>query len=168
MARSRPASAFTLLELVVVVTLITLAIGWTTLDLQGVADRAALQTAAAQIAAIQRTVSQAASTSGMPRKLAWSPRGCTVYRPQWVESQWRWVAGPRFELVRRVELRNVTGVSPGVSGDSAGPPWGVTVSPGNITMDRDFELMTRHGVAGTVHLDGFWKTASLEMADTED
>lgn len=167
-SRRRQVPGFTLLELVVVVTLITLAVGWTTLDLHGVSDRAVLQTAATQIGAVQRTVAQAASTTGMPRKIVWDRRSCTVFRPVLHEGEWRWSPVSEFGLVKKVWLRNVN-VRPGAAGkERSGPPWNVILTPGNTAVEYRFQLETTQGLDGAVIVDGFLGSESLRFEETQD
>lgn len=163
---SRP--AFTLIELVVVVTLITIAIGWATVDLQGVSERIRLRAAATQIGAIHRMAVMAASTSSLPRQVRWDARSCTVAKPVFKEGAWVWGSPVKFDLVNRVRIRSV---GPSPRRDTAppsGPPWEFVVAPGDTSMTYDFSIETTRAVRGTVRVDSFRGTESFQLERAED
>lgn len=160
--------AFTLLELVTVVTLITIAIGWATVDLQGVSERTRLRTAATQIGAVHRMAVMAAATSSMPRQVRWDSRSCTVAKPVFKEGAWGWGSQVKFDLVNRVRIRSV-GPSPRREAAVAtGPPWEFVVAPGDTSMTYEFVLETTHAVRGTVRVDSFRGTESFQLERAED
>ena len=166
--RVQPRPAFTLLELVVVVTLITMAIGWATVDLQGVSERTRLRAAATQIGAVHRMAVMAASTSSMPRKIRWDSRSCTIAKPVFKEGQWVWGSDVKFDLVNRVRIRSVR---PNPRLDAAsltGPPWEFVVAPGEMSMTYDFALETTHAVRGTVRVDSFRGTELFQLERADD
>jgi len=166
--RDQQRSAFTLIELVVVVTLITMAIGWATVDLQGVSERTRLQVAATQIGALHRMAVMAASTSSMPRQMRWDSRSCTIAKPVFKEGEWVWGSEVRFDLVSRVRIRSVR---PSPRRDAASPTdplWEFVLAPGDTSMTYEFAIETTHAVRGTVRVDTFRGSESFQLDGAED
>ncbi len=161
-------SAFTLIELVVVVTLITMAIGWATVDLQGVSERTRLRAAATQIGAVHRMAVMAASTSSLPRRMRWDSRSCTVAKPVFKEGAWVWGSPVKFELVIRVRIRSVGPNAGRGTALPSGPPWEFVVAPGDTSMNYVFAIETTHALRGTVRVDSYRGTESFQLERTKD
>lgn len=157
--------SFTLIELVVVVTLITIAIGWATVDLQGVSERTRLRAAATQTGAVLRMVAAAASTSSMPRRMRWDTRSCNVAKPVFKEGEWGWGAEVKFDIVDRVRIRSVEARPRRKAKTPAGLPWEFVIAPGDTSMTYVFELETTHAVRGEVSVDMFRGAESFRLTE---
>lgn len=166
--RAQPRISFTLIELMVVVTLITIAIGWATVDLQGVSERTRLRAAATQIGAVHRMAAMAASTSSLPRRMRWDSRSCRVAKPVFKNGEWAWGSEVRFDLVDRVRIRSVGAKPQRKAKTPTGPPWEFVIAPGDTSMTYDFALATTRGVGGAVRVDMFRGVESLQLAKVSD
>lgn len=145
---------FTLLELMAVVTLLTVALGVVLLSTAGLTDRARLRAAAAQIGTIYRLALLHARESGMPRLLQFGRRGCTVSKPEFREEQWQWSSGASMVLAEKVSIRRVWPLG-GAGRLPAGGPWSIVVAPNTVTPGYRFELQLENELIGLVTIDGY-------------
>ncbi|MEK6674128.1 MAG: prepilin-type N-terminal cleavage/methylation domain-containing protein, partial [Planctomycetota bacterium] len=101
--------AFTLVELLVVITLMSLAVGVAVFRMDGFSDSANLRSAANQLASWVRLTQTQARTSGQPRLLEYGPKSCTlrVQRPYEQDGAWSWQEGAEFSVNPAVHLRRV-------------------------------------------------------------
>ena len=163
MSRAARRAAFTLLELVAVITLLALTVGVSTIGLAGLSDEGKLEAAASQIGAVVRIASCAATRSGKPRMLQFDHRGYVVKKPVRRDGQWAWSSAPRTDLVSRVRITNVFPSSEGPDTRRSGPPWMMVVHPGALHCRRGFQLELANGKQGIVGIDGLTAIARIEL-----
>lgn len=91
----RIAFAFTLIELMVVVTLMAIAVATVTVRLDGWTTRGRLRSAAHQIGTFHHLAQLEATTSASPRRLVFPPAAshCLLQQPQRTGSYWTWSGG---------------------------------------------------------------------------
>ena len=102
-------ASFTLLELLVVVTLMSVAVGMVVFRLDGVSDTTRLRSSATQIGSLLRLTQIQARTSGSPRLFEYvTDRDRVVVRaPQTQEDGWRWDEGLEYSIGTGVRIRRV-------------------------------------------------------------
>lgn len=105
----RRASAFTLVELLVVVTLMTIAVGMAALRLDGLTASGRLQSAGAQIGALVRLTQSHAQTSGTPRMVEYLIHQDRVVVRSAIEQHgtWAWDEGREYNTGTKVSIERV-------------------------------------------------------------
>ncbi len=122
--------AFTLVELVVVLALMSTALGLVVLHLDGFSDGSRLRSAAAQMAAWVRLAQTEAKVSGMPRLIEYdSGNGwVTLRKPRIQKGSWAWDDGVKYDTGTAVRIERVIGETQSAMQDQRGP-YEVHVSP---------------------------------------
>ena len=89
---------FTLIELVVVVSLMCVTVGMVVFRLDGVSDRGRLRSTATQMAVLLRLAQTQARTSGVPRLMRYHPSSdrVSIHVPAEREGVWDWNEGLEF------------------------------------------------------------------------
>lgn len=102
----RRRASFTLLELLAVVTLMSVAVGFATLRLDGLGDTGRLRGAAGQIASILRLTQAVARTSGEPRLVEYvqDDASLIVHAPTRTDDSWQWSTGQPYPLAGGVRI----------------------------------------------------------------
>lgn len=102
-------AAFTLLELLIVVTLMMAAVGMTVFRLDGLSDTSRLRSAAMQMASLLRLTQTQARTSGSPRLVEYAIDSdrVLVRAPQMQDDVWEWDAGVEYLTVTGVHVQRV-------------------------------------------------------------
>ncbi len=92
---------FTLIELMVVTALMSIAVGMAVFRLDGLGDSGRLRSTASQLASIVRQAQMQACTSGSPRLIEYSVDGAriTLHSPKQSESSWRWDSGLEYTVL---------------------------------------------------------------------
>ena len=155
MGRRRYISSFTLLELIVVVTLLTIAVGFATVNLRGFSDRARLHAAATQIGSFYRVARLSALRSGMPCVLRFNRRECTLATPNEQEGQWVWSDESQITLVGKVGIVDVQTTWLEDEREAGDSPWRVMLIPGDMNRDFQVSIVTSSGVRASVYVDGY-------------
>lgn len=156
-------SAFSLIELVAVVTLMSLMVGVTTLSVQGMSDQQTLSAAADQIAAIYRLAQSEAAATGRPTRLSFDATGCVQSKMSRIERDWRWVASPRMELVGRVRITDVRRDES--SAARRDPPWPVFVHPSDAAKPLRVTLVRKSGAYASATLDAIGGVTHLDYGN---
>ena len=167
MSFSAMRTGFTLLELLVVAALLTVAVGVATLNLHGMSDQARLQAAATQVGAVYRLAVCEAARSDRPRVLQFDRCACMVGKPAHREGVWIWSFAPRIELVSKVRILKVSTWDAANATAAVEPPWNVIIAPGLSTTDLYLELMLDNGSRGAASLDGITGAAKLRLLHDE-
>jgi len=144
--------AVTLLELMAVITLLSLGVGLTTLNTRGASDMSRLRAAALQIGAVYRLAALEATRSGMPRALLLEPTQIAVKKPAHLDGAWRWSVSPPVALVRKVRIVDAypAGGVPGRLGAQMG--WEIAVEPRDADTGWAVVLTTSRNTQETVHI----------------
>ncbi len=105
----RRSSGFTLLELLAVITLMSLAVGITVLRMDGFTDQSRLQSAASQLASLVRLAQAQARTSGVPRLIEYKIDAdrLGMHIPRHANDGWQWDDGVEYLLGTGVSIRGV-------------------------------------------------------------
>lgn len=143
---------FTLLELMVVVTLMAVAIGMVTVNAQALSDAARLRSAASVLTSVYDLARTEASASGLPRSLLIDARGCLVGEPVLREEVWSWDYKPRITLPARVRVKSI---SPAITGGVVWEdrePWRLVIVPGDFGTNSLCMLSLSNGTSGVFHL----------------
>jgi type II secretion system protein H len=103
--------AFTLVELVVVLALMSTALGLVVLRLDGFSDRSRLRSAAGQLAAWVRLAQTEAKVSGAPRLIEYDPDNgrVTLHKPRAQKGVWAWDDGVKYDTGTAVRIDKVVG-----------------------------------------------------------
>ena len=168
MNRTRGWRAFTLVELVAVVTLLSIVVGVTTLSVRGMSDQQTLAVAADQIAAMYRLVQSEAAATGRPRMLTFDRGGCRPAKPLKLDGEWQWVQAPRMELVGKVFIADARGSSAADTSVRREPPWRVFVHPGDTLRDIHVEFGRRTGATALATIDPVSGVSGLRYGRTDD
>lgn len=98
--------AFTLIELLAVMTLVAVIAGAVTVNLDGFTERGRLRSAAHQIAAIDRLARIEAVSAGEPRRMVYESQSsrCLIQRPFFDGHGWRWSDGQVLNFATRLSL----------------------------------------------------------------
>lgn len=101
--------AFTLVELLIVLTLLTLFVGTATFHLDGVTARGRLRSAARQLGAFHALARIEAVSSGQPRRIVFQRNAsrCLIQHPELEGRSWRWSDGRSLAFATRVTLDRV-------------------------------------------------------------
>ncbi len=100
----------TLIELLAVVTLLSLAVGALTVGMDGFTEEGRLRAAANQIVTLHQTARLEAVSGGSPRQLVFEQDGRTIRieRPDVIGRRWQWVLDREAQLSAQVTLGRVT------------------------------------------------------------
>jgi hypothetical protein len=159
---------------VAVATLMALAVGVSTVGLAGMSDVGRLEAAAAQVGAVVRLASCAATRSGVPRVVQFDQRGCAVKKPVYRDGQWEWATSPRISLVSKVQITGVftqgEDADAGRSGPPwaiadagrSGPPWAIAIQPG-VPHRCSVRFDLANGKRAIARIDGVTGVAQLEL-----
>jgi len=156
-------TAFTLVELMVVATLLALAVGVATVNFHGMSDAARLSAAATQIGSLYRVASSSAKRSGLPRMLRFGSHECLLAQSVRQEGEWTWSEGAAIALVSRVGIVDVRSGTPDEKTTSDGPPWLVMLTPGGIQNDLVLFLALPSGARGRLQVDGYTGFEELRL-----
>jgi len=101
--------AFTLVELMVVLTLMSLAVGMTVVGLDGFSQRGRVRSALGQIASVDALARTQALCDGRPRRLGFArdTGRCTICCPQRDADRWRWSSPAPLTFGHGVTVRDV-------------------------------------------------------------
>ena len=121
--------AFTLLELMVVITLLAMTVGVTTIGMRAVTDEARLQSAVDRIVATYRLARCEATYSGRPRLLQIDATSIRIRKPTFREDRWSWSNPPPISLGSKIRVLKITNNAERAS-DLMRGPWQLTVQPG--------------------------------------
>lgn len=136
---SRATSAFTLVELCAVVTILAIATGLATVGLRGATDNGRLQSAADQLTAQLHAAHLFALTARLPVGLNCSRSGCQLRKPVHRDGRWEWHVGSLAPLPSGISLVNVQVVgTPPQSGD--GSSWSIPIRTESWTSRFRFVL----------------------------
>jgi Tfp pilus assembly protein FimT len=116
----RTATTFTLIELMAVLVLMSLAVGMTIIGFDGVTQRTRLRSALGHVASIDGLARTQAVCDGRPRLLQFE-RGtdrCVLKWPEPTSRQWNWSPGAPLTVGKRASIqRVVTEETPKLGGD---------------------------------------------------
>lgn len=101
-------NALTLLELMIVTTILGLLVTVTTLNMPLLSDEARARSAGAQMQALFRLAQFSATRTGRPSLFECRPEGCMVRRPVRKDGGWSWARGPSVTLSRGLRLLGIT------------------------------------------------------------
>ncbi|MGD2109476.1 MAG: prepilin-type N-terminal cleavage/methylation domain-containing protein [Phycisphaerae bacterium] len=163
MSGSVKKSGLTLLELVIVMTLMALAVGVSTIGLPGLSDQGRLESAAAQLGNVIRLASCTATRSGLPRMLAFDDHGCTVKKPVRRDGTWAWSSGSRIDLIPKVRITGVSDDGADRDRRAPQPPWMVLVQPGTRHVRHVFTLELSNGKRAAARTDALTGLAQVEL-----
>ncbi len=107
--RCKRAIGFTLLELMVVVTLMAVAVGLTVFRLDGLTETSRLRSGAAQLDALLRLTTTQARTSGQPRRVEYLRERdrVVVHAPRREGERWRWDEGAEYRIGTGIQVHRV-------------------------------------------------------------
>ena len=159
--------AFTLLELLVTVTLMAIVIGIATVGPSHLTDRARLRAAASQISTVYRLSACLASRSGRPQTVLLDHHGCRVKKPVYRAGRWEWSAGPRIDLDRKVNIMHVFPWDQGNENANLEPPWELAANSGIASPDFGMLLQLDNGLRATIKLDGYTGEITVEAVGNE-
>jgi prepilin-type N-terminal cleavage/methylation domain-containing protein len=136
--------AFTLLELMVVLALMALTVGVTTVGMAGASDEARLLSAFDRIFASHHLARCEAAYSGRPRLLQIEATSVTVRKPIIEEGRFVWSTPPGISVGSGVRVLKVALSNSRTRYKTAGP-WSLVVSPGSdvAAYSLTIELGTR-------------------------
>ena len=157
----------TLLELLIVLTLMTVTIGIATLGVGGMTDQARIYAAATRIGTAYRLAASDAARSGLPRMLQLDSKNCRVARPVWREDGWTWSSGSSFEMPSNVRLVGVMRAAVANEGLFAEPPWLIAVPPGVRNVPYTFVLRMGDRVQGLAVIDALTGTPMVRMVNID-
>jgi prepilin-type N-terminal cleavage/methylation domain-containing protein len=139
-------SAFTLVELMAVVTLLAIAVGVATVGLRDLSDEEKLSAAAGQLAAIVKASHVHTMTSGRPAALECAKDGCRMRRAMFRDGQWRWESGNLFALDSGVRIAPASlGGTLGDSFRQEESTWTLPIRSADWTSSYDFQLSVPNG-----------------------
>ena len=115
--------AFTLVELMVVITIMSVAVGTVVLRFDGFTDRSRLESTAAQFFSLLQLASTQAQTTGEPRLIEYplGTSGVRIRKPRLTNETWEWDEGLEFALATGVTVERmvIEGDAPASSGRTA-------------------------------------------------
>lgn len=144
----RPTSAFTLVELCVVVTILAITTGLATVGLRGATESGRLQAAADQLTAEVHAAQLFAITARLPIVLNCSTWGCQLRKLVRRDGRWDWHEGSPVSLPNGISLAGVQ-MEGARSQSKDGRSWSIPIGPDSWTRRFRFELalVGRHRVA---------------------
>ncbi len=145
------ARAFTLIELMVVATLLAIAVASVALHSGDITTRGRLRAAAGQLASAHRLARIEAIASGRPRRLAFEAGRIVLQEPVLEARRWQWSDGRFLVLPRRVQIRLLPDTertaSITVRGDGNSPDYTCV-----LTLDEARMAVAVEGLTGAVSL----------------
>lgn len=145
--------AMTIVELMVVITILALAVGVLTVNVHGVSDSVRLRSAADQIASIYNLALASAARTGLPHVMQFDSTGCVIQAPRKSDGRWTWHDTADLRLIEGVQIiRSVNANEPGDARQE--PPWRVAVNRGSDALSVSLELATDRNARGTLHIEG--------------
>ena len=125
---NRAMSAFTLVEVCAVITILAIATGLATVGLRGATDNGKLQSAADRLTAQLHAAQLFALTARLPVGLNCSGSGCQVRKPVHRDGRWEWQVGSLATLPSGISLVSVQAVgAPPQSRDEGS--WSISIRP---------------------------------------
>ncbi len=114
--------AFTLVELVVVLALMSTALGLVVLRLDGFSDHGRLRSTAGQLAAWIRLAQTEAKVSGVPRLIEYDfeEGRVTLHKPRIQKGAWAWDDGVKYDTGTAVRIERVVDESQSAMKDTRG------------------------------------------------
>ena len=158
----------TLIELMVVVTLMSIAVGTATVNLHGLSRTGRLRAAGTQIATLWQLGSQSATASGMPQLLEIDKRRCRLRMPRYIESQWAWGDPIDRILVGRARIESVLVNGTVRQADNEDGRWRIALPPDGSATTYGFVLALPCGLRGRLQIDGVTGADSFELAGEDD
>lgn len=158
---------FTLLELLVVLTLMTVTIGIATISVGGMTDQARIYAAATRIGTAYRLAAFDSARSGLPHMLQLDRKNCRVAQPVWREEAWSWSSGPSFEMPGKVRLVGVKRTATTDEELMIEPPWQIAVPPGVRNVPYAFVLRVGNRVQGLAVIDALTGTPTVRMVNSD-
>ncbi len=159
--------AFTLLELMAVVTVITVAIGYATVNLHGLSDQARLRSVSTQIGACYRLAALTADRTGLPTKMRLTDGACTLLKPVKNERKWSWSKGAAFRLDNRIGIGSIKAIGERARSNKSYEESGIVVSPGALGMGYAIALSSRNGARGRLIIDGLTGVERLRFDEND-
>lgn len=145
------ARAFTLIELMVVATLLAIAVASVALHAGDITTRGRLRAAAGQLANAHRLARIEAIGSGRPRLLVFEAARIVLQEPVLESRRWQWADGRFLNLPRRVQIQLLPGTeragSITVRGDGNAPDYTCV-----LTLDEAHLAVAVEGLTGAVSL----------------
>lgn len=99
--------AFTLLELLAVMTLMTMVVAYVVVDMQGISNEGALRAATEQLSSVFRLAISESALTNRPHVVRLGGATCVVRRPVLRDQEWSWQDDTRFDLVHGVTVVDV-------------------------------------------------------------
>lgn len=140
---------FTLIELMVVTALMSIAVSMAVFRLDGLSDSGRLRSTASQLASVVRQAQMQACTSGSPRLIEYAVDGAriTLHSPKQSEGSWRWDSGLEYTVLGGVRIDRI--LVEGSDGDVSSRG-GTEEDVLNIRIGPDGRYIA-HAVVLTVH-----------------
>jgi type II secretory pathway pseudopilin PulG len=136
--------------MMVVLVLISLAVGMTVVGFDGFTQRARLRSSLAQVASVHALARTQALCDGRPRLLQFDTDRCVVRHPEPTSNRWEWSSGIPFIVGRGVSIQEVV-TEDGVGGDTRLP----TIRVGSDGTSGPYAVVVVAGEAtGAVVIDG--------------
>ena len=145
------ARAFTLIELMVVATLLAIAVASVALHAGDITTRGRLRAAAGQLANVHRLARIEAIGSGRPRRLVFGAARIVLQEPVLDSRRWQWSDGRFLVLPRRVQIQLLSetkgSTSITVRGDGNSPDYTCV-----LTLDEARMAVAVEGLTGGISL----------------
>ena len=167
MTNTMSRQAFTLLEVMAVVTLLAITVGIATVGASGLADEARVSTAVSQIGSVYRLAACEATRSGLPRLLELGRHGCVVKKPVYRDDLWIWSSAPQISLIRGITIVRVFPLQGEDATAPSDPPWEILISPGPKDTGYGLVLQLGNAIRARCVLDGLAGARVLEFEGTE-
>ena len=156
-------SGFSLLELAVVVTLMTVLVGVSTLSARGMTELSRIEAAGMRIGSLHRLVVIEANRSHRPRLVTIEPLGCVIAKPVLRDGAWTWLAAPPIRWPESVRVVSVTPEGGEVIAAIDTGSWRIPVAPGHGHPSYRIRLRTSGGAHAVVTLDGSTSVVRTEL-----
>lgn len=171
MAGAQTKRAFTLIELMAVVVLVSIVAATVTVHLDGFTEQGRLRSAARQIGALYRTARAQAVSSGRPALLEYDVGSdrVRVLRPVLRDHELKWSGGEGFRLGPRVVIRSVR-LGRGQAASSQRMHQDTVVcliNSGGLGVDHRVELVSGRSAVRVV-IDGITGQETLQTIDPVD
>ncbi len=156
-------TGFTLLELAVVVTLMTVLVGVSTLSARGMTELSRVEAAGMRIGSLHRLALIEANRSHLPRLVTIEPHGCVISKPVLRDDAWTWLAAPPFRWPDGVRVVSVTPDGGEVIAATETGSWRLPIAPGHGHPSYRIEVRTSGGTHAVVSLDGSTSAVRTEL-----
>jgi type II secretory pathway pseudopilin PulG len=159
--------SFTLLEVLVAMTIIATATALVTLNHAGMTDAAQLRAAADQIGGLHRLSAARARAGGLPHVLVLRRHSIGVRWPVQQDGEWTWSQETMLDLPPKVSIDQLwtRGGSTELPANAA-ESWMVPIRPGGNANYR-IRLRVSSGLQADVEIDGFTGVAELRLPEGE-